>query len=189
MAEWKLYLRGDTDTEVGLSDKLQFASGGFNQPIILNQYNDDMHVDENGAGTTDLAASNNPINNKYISATQFDAGSGTITFTAATTGDCALRINFSHGSSVTTKWAQLVCYGVDYDTPPVGIRVYYWSPDWYMDWADSDGDPYWNKWPCSQLLFDDQATSTSHDFYVAITAKPTSIGAKSFIMECFLVYT
>lgn len=188
MATFVWQLQGSTPTTIDASDIVQFAgAGGFNSKVTVGQYNDTTHVRASG-GAND-SNGNTPNNNKFISQSggtggdsQADWGDGTEDLDAITNAEAALKINFSHGSSVITEDAIFYAYdgstttavptGVDFRCAEVGDA----------NFTEAEGSG-------AALALDDNTTSTSHDFYIVASASPTSVGLKSaFALRIELTY-
>lgn len=189
MATFAWTLQGGTPTTIGATDKLQFAgAGGFDSKITVAEYNDSMHVKSN-VGAND-SSGNTPNNNKFISQSggtggdsQADWGDGTEDLDQITTGEAALKINFSDGASVITEDA--VFYAYDGSTPataPTGITfVAAEVGDANFTGAEGSG---------SALALDDNTAGTSHDYYIALSASPDSVGLKdAFALRIELTYS
>lgn len=184
MAEWNWYLQGTTNTEIlgnPTDDVLQFAGGSFNAAITVDTYQTSMHVDAAGAGTTDNAAGDSPNNVKYISNTQGLWDTATEDITDLLTTEATLHILFTDASSVETSSAVFYAHQTATTDAPTSVSF----------WACEAGDGSWTgaEGSGSSLSLDDQATSTTdHDFYVAVSAAPNSIGSKSFTLRAELTY-
>ena len=167
---------------------MQFAgSGGFDSKITVGQYNDSTHVKSSG-GAND-SSGNTPNNVKFISQTggtggdsQADWGDGTEDLDAITNAEATLLINFSHGSSVITEDAIFYAYdGTTPATAPVGITFV----------AAEVGDANWTaaEGSGSPVTINDDTTATSHDYYIACSASPDSVGLKEFALRIELTYS
>lgn len=187
MATFVHTLQGGTPTTIGATDKLQFAgAGGFDTKITVGSYNDSMHVKSSGG--SDVSSGNTPKNTKFISQTggtggdsQVDKGSGTVDLDTLATGDAPLKINFSDAASVATESALFYAYdGTTPATAPVGVDFR----------AAEIGDANWTEAEGSgaPVTITDDTAATSHDYYFAVSASPTSVGLKSFKYRIELTY-
>ena len=170
MATFTHYLQGTTDTEIGSVDALRFADGDFDGKIKVDEYNDSTHV-RDGNDDSEKSAGNSPNNNHYVD--------DSLPFSD---GDCALRINFAYETDTEISDAIIYAYdGSDTSSPPEGVVA---------QMAES-GDDVWTEAGGSgnALSLDDKAISGDHDFYVAFSAKPTTIGAKSGKYRIELTYS
>lgn len=189
MATFTWELQGSSDTTIGATDIVQFAgAGGFDSKITVGEYNDTTHVKSSG-GAND-SSGNTPNNVKFISQSggtgsdsQADWGDGTEDLDQILDAECTLHINFSDASSVTTESAIFYAYdGSTTTTAPTGITFV----------AAEGGDANWTgaEGSGSALALDDQGAATSHDFYIAVSASPDSVGLKdSFTLRCELTYS
>jgi hypothetical protein len=189
MATFTWYLQGTSPTTIEATDIIQFAgSGGFDTAITVGEYNDTTHV-ESSVGADD-SSGNTPKNNKFISQTgggggdsQGDWGDGTEDIDAITGAECALKINFSHGSSVITTDA--VFYSYDGTTPAtkavdIDVRGAELAD---TNWTEIEGSG-------SPVTIADDTTSTSHDYYLLVSASPESVGEKTaFAFRIELTYS
>jgi hypothetical protein len=181
MATFTWYLQGGTNTEIRTQDKIQFGSGAFNSAITVNSYNDSTHV-LNGDDNTDKSSGNTPKNSKYLTSSTVDLGSGSVAVNTATNSNAPLKINFSHGTSVATNLATFFSYdGTTTTSGPTDVN-FYCAEIGDSSWTNAEGS-------ASAMTLDDNTASTSHDFYLLISASPTSVGLKSdFKMRIELTY-
>ncbi len=170
MATFTHSLQGSTDTTIGTTDKLQFAGGTFDSKITVGNYNSSTHVEDDTS--SDKSSGNSPNNNNYNDASLPIAD-----------GDCALKINFSHTSSVQTESAKIYAYdGSDTSTAPSNTTVYMAEGADDSTWTNAEGSG-------SALgLADNTSAATSHDFFVAVTASPDTVGSKSLAYQIELTY-
>lgn len=180
MATFEHTLQGSTDTTIADTDTLQFANGTFDGKITVDEYNDSTHVKDDT--DSDKSDGNTPNNVKYISNSEADWGDGTENLDQITDAECTLKINFSHDSSVATEDAVFYAYdGLDTANAPDGM-TFYAAESGDASWTNAEGSG-------SALELDDQSSDTSHDFYIAVSAKPDSVGSKSGKYRCELIYS
>jgi hypothetical protein len=181
MATFTWYLQGTSPTTIEDTDKLQFAGGSFGAAVTVSEYNTSTHV-ESSVGADDSSA-NTPNNNKYIASGTADWGDGTENLDQIATTEAALKINFSHGSSVVTSNTKFYAYdGTTPATAPTGVTFY----------AAEVGDSAWTnaEGSGSALAIDDDTTGTSHDYFIAVSASPESVGLKTaFKLRIELTYS
>lgn len=188
MATYTWTLQGGTPTTIEATDLIQFAGATFDSAITVGAYNDSIHV-ESSVGAND-SSGNTPENNKFISQTggtggdsQANWGDGTEDLDQITTAECSLKINFSHGSSVTTTSHILYAYnGSSTVTGPteVDFRA---AEQGDANWTEAEGSG-------SAVTITDDTAATSHDYYIAISASPTTVGEKTaFKIRSELTYT
>lgn len=182
-------LQGATPTTIDATDLIQFAgAGGFDTAITVGAYNDSTHV-ESSVGAND-SSGNTPKNSKFISQaggtggdSQVDIGGGTVDLDTISTANCPLKINFSHGTSVTTTSHILYGYnGSSQSTGPteVDLRM---AEQADANWTEAEGSG-------APVTVNDDTTATSHDYFFLISASPTTVGEKTaFKIRDELTYT
>jgi hypothetical protein len=171
MATLTWYLQGTSPTTIAATDIIQFAGATFNSAIFVGEYNDSTHVKTSGG--TNKSSGNTPKNNKYIDATHvsIDGGASSL-LSGISTANCALKLNFSHGSSVVVTDHILYAYdGVTTTSAPTGV-VFKAAEQGDANWTEAGGS-------ASALTITDNTTATSHDFFVAMSASPSSEGTKT----------
>lgn len=166
---WKL--QGTTATTIDSTDFIQFSDGTFDNPITVNSYNGGTHV--RSSGGADDSSANSPRNVKYISSNQADWGDGTETVANITNAECTLDITISESVSISVTDISFYAYdGTNTVNAPVGMTVQ----------AFEKGDTAWKQihGSANALVLDNKTTpATSHHFYIALSASPTSVGVKS----------
>jgi hypothetical protein len=177
MATYTWYLQGVSPTTIEATDIIQFAGATFDSAITVGEYNDSTHV-ESSVGAND-SDGNTPNNNKFISQSggtagdsQADWGDGTEDIDAITDAECALKINFAHGSAVAVTNHILYAYDGSVTTNgPTGVTFV----------AAESGDANFTaaEGSASALGVTDSGSSTSHDFFFLISASPDSVGEKT----------
>lgn len=167
---------------------MQFAgSAGFDSNISVGSYNDTTHV--KASGGADDSNGNTPNNVKFISQaggaggdSQADWGDGTEDLDAITTAEATLKINFSDAASVAISNAIFYAYdGSTTTAVPTGVTFV----------AAEVGDTNWTaaEGSAAALALADQAAATSHDFFIACSASPDSVGLKdAFSLRIELTY-
>ncbi len=168
--DWKL--QGATATTIDATDSIAFSDGTFGQPIQVGSYNDGTHV-RSSSGVDD-SASNSPHNTKYLTSTTMSLNGGaSANLNTLTTGNSPLKITVTESVNITVTDIKMYAYdGTTTTNAPSGMNVY----------LAEQGDSSWTQAHGSgnALTLDDHSTAaTSHDFYVAISASPTSVGVKS----------
>jgi hypothetical protein len=189
MAIFTWYLQGTSPTTLPDGDTLLFSGASFGDAITVGSYNDSTQVLDSD-GTTDNSAANTPVNNKFISQaggtegdSQIDVGAGTVDLDTILDGDCALKINFAHATAVALTNVDFFAYdGTTPATGPTGVD-FRCAESGDINFTEAEGSG-------SKLSLDDSASSTSHDFYIACSASPTSVGEKTdFKVRLELTYT
>lgn len=168
-------LQGVSPTAIGVvaTDELEFAGGTFGSKVTVGAYNDSTHV--RTLPSTDKSSANTPENNKWISATTGDWGDGTENMDQILDAECALKVNFAHGSSVITENAILFAYqqGAATTVPPVDVTFQALERG-DTTWINADGSG-------AALGLNDNTTATSHDFFIAVSASPDAVGLKDSV--------
>jgi len=187
MATFTWYLQGTSTTTIEATDLIQFAGGTFGSAITVNAYNSSTHVES--AGAADDSSANTPKNNKFISQSggtggdsQVDVGAGTVDIDSVTQANCALKINFAHGSSVAVSgWTFYAYDGTTPATAPANIDVRaaeYQEANFTQ--AEGSGSP---------VSLADGGAATSHDRYIMVSASPLTVGLKTaFAFRTELTY-
>jgi hypothetical protein len=182
MATFTFTLQGSSDTVIGATDRLQFAgASGFDSKVTVGAYNDSTHV-KSSADAND-SNGNTPENNKYVSGTTADWGDGVENLNLITEAECALKINFSDAASVEITDAIFYAYdGSTTTAVPTGVTFQ----------AAEQGDAAWTnaEGSAAAVTLADQAAATSHDYFIAVSASPESVGLKSaFAIRVELTYS
>lgn len=164
-------------------------------PITVGEYNTGTHLGTADPGT-DQCGTNHSRNMKYISSTQVDIGGGTVTLNTTNVADTqmTLRVKFTDATSVITSSARFYTFdGANTQNEAVGITAYAVErvsgmSTWTLindDTGNTGGDTGGER-----LSLADQGTSTTHYFYVGVSAAPQSVGAKtSFDFGVALTYS
>lgn len=192
MATFTHYLQGTADTTIADTDKLQFAAATFDSKITVDEYNDSTHVKT--SADADKSSGNTPNNVKFISMSggtdgdsQADWGDGTEDLDAILAAECTLKINFADASSVATSGNIFYAYdGSTTTTGPTGMLVHA-AEQGDANWSDSDAAGVAGS--AKAIGIADSAAATSHDFFIAVSAKPTSVGAKTGKYRMELTYS
>ena len=177
MATYTWYLQGTSPTTIGATDIVQFAAGAFGSAIVVGAYNGAMHCESNVGG--DQSSGNSPKNNKFISQgggtggdSQVDIGGGTVDLDTVTTANCALKINFAHGSAVAVTGHIFYAYdGTTTTAVPTGV-TFYAAEQADTNWTNAEGS-------AAAVSITDKTAATSHDFYILVSASPESVGVKT----------
>jgi hypothetical protein len=182
MATFTWQLQGSSNTTIGASDRIDYSAGTFGGQIPVSTYQSKMHVNQNGAGSVDLAASNTPNNVKYISSNQCDRGAGTVSVSSVTSGQATFKVNFAHDSAVSISNAKFYAYdGTTITNAPVGVTFYAFEIG-NSSWVAAAGS-------ASALALGNKTSATSHDYYICTSAAPSSVGEKTaFVKRLELTY-
>ena len=182
---WEVY--ADTPAWMGVSANTYVLSGSatdLTEPITVGNWNIGAHLGNGDPGTDQCGTNHVPVVS-YISGTQFDDGGGTETLndTNLVQTECSLRIEFTDGSSVATSNGRFYCFdGSTVTDPAVDIECYAFEQgvgesDWILvnDYSGSTGGDNSGE----RLGLTDQGGATEHTFYIAVSARPESVGGKT----------
>ena len=175
------------------ANTIVFSGSTFGSAITVASWNDGTFAGNGDPGTTQGTMNNN----KYLTSNTISingGGSEALNDTNLTANECTVKVNFSHGSAVTTSTAYFYCYdGTTTTTEAVGVDVYAFergvSATAWTSVNDDSGNVGGNN-SGERLSLADQTSATSHDYYVAISVSPESVGAKtSFDFGVTLIYS
>ncbi|MHC4542940.1 MAG: hypothetical protein ACYSYL_00235 [Planctomycetota bacterium] len=170
----------------------------IDEPITVATWQDGTHVGDGDPGTDQCTGADHNNNVKFISSTEFDLNGGgteTLNDTNLLATECTIRIDFTDASSVVVTSARFYSYdGTTETTEAVGVEVYAYEQGvgegggWTF--INDDSTNYGGDNSGERLDLSDQATATEHTFYVALSASPESVGAKtSFDFGIALTYS
>lgn len=178
MATFTHNLQGSTDTEITSSDVLQFAGGSFDAKIQVGNYQDSTHVDSGGS---DKSSGNSPNNCKYVDSSTVNANGSDGSVSGLADADATLDIQFDHATSVNTESAVFYAYdGSDTADAPVEVDFQCFETG-DSNWTNAEGSG-------SALSLADQAAATTHNFYIATSLSPDTVGDKSGKYRIELTY-
>lgn len=199
MATFTWYYYGDSSpdwTDISTNTIVFSGSGGIATPITVGTWNSETHIGSGDPGT-DQCGSNHCNNVKFISSTQADINGGgteTLNDTSLAATECTLRIGFTDASSVATSNARFYTFDGGTETnEAVGVEVYAFergvsATTWTLindDSGNTGGDNTGER-----LSLSDQGAGTEHFFYLALSARPESVGAKTeFDLGIALTYS
>lgn len=161
------------------------GSGGLTTPITVGSWNDETHLGSGDPGTDQCGTGSHMNSVQFISSTQFDDGSGTETLndTNLTNDQCTLAVHFDDGSSVATSNGRFYTFdGTTETNEAIGVEVYAFEQGisataWTFindDSTNHGGDNSGERLPLT-----DQSGATEHTFYIAVSARPESVGSKT----------
>jgi hypothetical protein len=163
-------LQGATPTTIEATDSLAFSDGTFGNPITVSAFNGGTHV--RSSGGVDDSSANTPVNNKYVASGTADWGDGTEALENITDAECALKLTIAYDTNITVT--DITMYGYDGTTTtdaPVGLDLYL-AEQGDAAWTNADGSA------AALTITDSSTPAKSHDFYVAVSASPSSVGVK-----------
>lgn len=176
---------GPAWTDISTNTVVFSGSGGITTPITVGTWNDETHIG-NGDPGTDQCGANHCRNVKYVSSTQFDldgGGTETLNDTNLVATECTLRIDFTDASSVATSNGRFYTFdGSTTTVEAVGIEAYAFeqgvSATTWTQVNDDSGNIGGDN-TGERLALGDQSASTTHNFYVAVSARPETVGSKT----------
>lgn len=154
-------------------------------PITVGSYNSGTHLGSGDPGTDQCGTTHVP-NVEYYSDTQFKLDGGSVESlndTNLTQTECTMRINFTDTSSVAISNARFYSFdGSTTTNEAVGVVAYAFergvsASSWTIindDTNNTGGDNAGEV-----LSLSDQTTETEHTFYIAVSARPESVGSKT----------
>lgn len=163
--------------------------------VTVSSYQDGTHAG-NGDPGTDQCGTNHMNNVKYLTSSTMSvdgAASEDITDANLATTECTLRLHFNHTSSVAVTLAKFYCFdGATPTTVATGVTVYAFERGRSATaWTQiNDGNTVGGNNTGERLDLADSGSATDHYWYVAVSASPNSVGAKtSFDFGMTLTYS
>ncbi len=164
-------LQGTTATTIGATDSIAFSDGTFGNPIQVSSYNGGTHV--RASGGTDSSAGKSPKNSKYLTSSTVDMGGGSVALSSVSTANCPIKIAIAESSNITVTDISVYAYdGTTTTTAPTGMNVQ----------LAQQGNASWKQVHGSSnalALADSTTPATTHNFFMLLSASPTSVGVKS----------
>lgn len=154
-------------------------------PITVGSWNGGTHLGSGDPGT-DQCGTNHARNIEYVSSTEFKMNGGsteTISNGNLADTDCTLRVKFTDAVAVTISNGRFYTFdGTVVTNEAVGIEAYaveaqVGASTWTKindDTGDIGGDNTGER-----LTLSDQSSNTQHFWYIALSARPQSVGAKT----------
>ena len=193
---WKAFIGGTPSwTDIG-ANTIVFSSSltDLATNITVAAFNDGMHVG-NGDPGTDQCGANHANNVKYLTDSTMSvdgAGSENINDTNLAQDECSLNVNFAHGSAVALSSVLFYCFdGATPATRAPGLDVYDFERGVTATaWTKINDDSAAQGGTGNGDSLQNRSADTSHDYYLALSASPESVGAKtSFDFGMSLVYS
>jgi hypothetical protein len=183
---WQAYINTPGWTDV---DSSTFVFSGsqtdLTVPITVGNWNSGTHIGDGDPGTDQCGSTHVP-NVEYVGATQFKLNGGTtedLNDTNLVANECTLRVNFTDGSSVATTNGRFYCFdGTTETVEAIGVEVYAFEQGvsataW--DYINDDSTSFGGDNSNETLPLTDQSSDTEHTFYIAVTARPETVGSKT----------
>jgi len=183
---WEVYSNTPGWHDVGANTVVFTGSAtDITTPVTVGEWNTGTHVG-NGDPGTDQCGTNHVPNVKYISATQFDSGSGTEALNDTNLGqnECTIRCKFADAASVQTSSARFYTFdGSTATAEAIGVHAYAFErgvgASAWTQVNDDSGNIGGDNTGERLGLSDHGTPATEHYFYLAVSAQPESVGAKT----------
>lgn len=182
---WEVY--ADTPAWMGAGANTIVFSGSntdLNEPITVGTWQSGSHLGSGDPGT-DQCGSNHMKNVKFVSSTQMDTGGGTETIndTNLAETECTLRIKFTDASEVAISNARFYCFDAVTETnEAVGVEAHAFergvSATAWTEVNDDSGNIGGDN-TGERLALGNKTANTEHYWYVAVSARPETVGSKT----------
>lgn len=181
---WEVYADTPDWMDVGANTIVFSGSGGLTTPITVGNWQEETHLGDGDPGT-DQCGSNHVPNVEYITGTQYDSGGGTETLndTNLVATECTMRVKFADASAVETSNGRFYAFdGSTTTNEAVGIEAHAFergvSATAWTEINDDSGNVGGDN-SGERLSLTDQGSGTEHYFYIAVSARPESVGSKT----------
>lgn len=182
MATWQLncVLTDNSTVAAASTNHIWWSGAAWGANIITGDYPDSMHIADQA--DAHICTVHHIHNTKYVSSTQVSIDGGGNTNLPVSTGNCGLHFNFSDPSSIQTRQCLFYAYDGSSDINPMANVTFQAAEGAHSTtWSAANGS-------ASALALVDQSPATSHDFYVATSIAPLTVGAKVGKFKITLVY-
>ena len=163
---------GDDSTTITAGSRIGFFGESFGTSTPLGSYQSTTYATDTSA-TTNLGALPNV---KFVTNSSADWGTGEKALSTISQSACTLHIRITNGSPVRLQTVRLHAFS--------GSSHYYGPSNMILSGAEL-GDLAWTRVSGSAsplLLTPHIATaSTTHDYYVALSAKPSAQGTNTSV--------
>lgn len=171
--------------DIGANTLVFSGTGGLAIPITVAAFQDETHIG-NGDPGTDQCGANHLNNVKYLTSSTMSlngAGSEDIIDANLAADECTLRLHFNHASAVAVTGAKFYCYdGTTTTTPATGVDVFGFErgvTDTAWTELNNTTGPVGGNNTGERLDLADSGSATDHYWYIALSASPESVGAKT----------
>lgn len=160
------------------------ADDDLTEPITVGTWQNGTHLGSGDPGTDQCGANHMP-NVKYVSGTQMDKGVGTETIndTNLAETECTLRIKFTDAQSVAITNARFYAFdGANETNEAVGIESHAFERGVSATaWTEinDDSENIGGDNAGERLELGDKSAATEHHWYIAVSARPETVGAKT----------
>jgi hypothetical protein len=169
---WTCPRSGFTGGNLDSGEKLGFYGSAFGDPVTVNSYQSSTHFSDDGV-TTDLCSGVHCNNVKYLTSTTCSLNGGSsVNLSGLTQNDATLKITLSGLGDVATMSTRFYSYNGTTRSE---------SPDGVVCQAIEIGDTTWSSvgGSANALALQDQASASSHSWYIGVSVMPTSSGVKT----------
>ena len=162
--------------------------------ITVGAFQDGTHLG-NGDPGADQCGANHANNVKYLTGSTMSvngAGSEDITDANLAEIECTLKLNFAHGSAVALSSVLFYCFdGSTPATRATGLDVFCFERGVSASaWTEINDDSGGQGGTGNGKSLESRSADTSHDYFLALSASPESVGAKTaFDFGISLVYS
>lgn len=170
-----------TDVVIGATDKINFSGAAFDDAITVGAYQTSTHIED--SEKAEQCATTHMNNTMYVSSQSIAINGGAAeSLTNVLTTECPLKINFANDPAVALSDVDFYAYDDTTDaTGPTDVTVYC-AEQADTDWVAADGSG-------AELSLGDSGSATTHDFFIALSASPDSVGEKlEFTWKMALAY-
>lgn len=181
---WEVYI--DTpDWKAITTETIVFSgTGGLTTPITVGTWQDETHLGSGDPGTDQCGSTHVP-NVKYVGTNTYDSGGGTenLNDTNLVQTECTMRIKFEDVSSPAITNARFYSFdGSTTTAEAIGIEAYAFergvSASQWTQINDDSGNIGGDN-SGERLGLSDQGAAQTHYYYIAVTARPESVGSKT----------
>jgi hypothetical protein len=182
---WEAYHTTPSWVDVG-SDTFVFCGSktDISVPITVGTWNSGTHIGSGDPGSDQCTGTHVP-NVEYVSDNEFKLDGGStqnLNDTNLDTTECTLRIRFNDASSVTTSSVRFYCFdSTTTTTEATGVEAYAFergvsASTW--EEVNDDSTNLGGDNTDERLDLIGQGPATDHTWYIAVSARPESVGSK-----------
>ena len=170
-----------SDIEIATDDKINFSGAAFDDAITVGAFQTSTHIENSAAAEQCTTVHLN--NTMYVSSQSISINGGANEALAnLTDAECPIEINFAHASAVAISDCTFWGYNATTETiGPTDVSIFC-AEGGDTDWTSGEGSG-------TALSIGTSASSTTHDFYIGLSASPDSVGEKTaFTYKIGLTY-
>ena len=164
---WELQDTNSGTTVIAATDILGFYGATFDTVIATGSYQDSIHVEN--VSNVEQCSTYHGVQNKWISSTNVDLGSGSVALTTVTDADCVLKIHFNHTSAVACTAVTFWAYdGTTTTAVPTDI-TFQCVESGETPWVNAEGS-------AAAATLANSGSAEDHYFYLVLSASPEDVG-------------